>query len=158
MKVCRNFKTKETAVCQHLSQCFPQHSWTFDKIIEGGCSRRRPDMMTDLTTHVLIIEVDEDCHRDYDVSCENRRIMELSQDVGHRPIVFIRFNPDGYTTQDGTKISSCWAVNKLGVSAVQRKKIDEWNQRLFSLTETVQFWLSNIPEKTVHLEYLFFSF
>ena len=31
-----------------------------------------------------------------DCSCENKRIMEISQDLGHRPIVFIRFNPDEY--------------------------------------------------------------
>ena len=29
--------------------------------------------------------------------------MELSQDLGHRPIIFIRFNPDEYEI-DGTTI------------------------------------------------------
>ena len=40
----------------------------------------------------------------------NKRLMELSQDVGFRPIVFIRFNQDGY------KITSCWYINKLEIS------------------------------------------
>jgi hypothetical protein len=48
------------------------------------------------------IEIDENQHVAYDCSCENKRIMELSQDVGHRPIVFIRFNPDGYKDHKGT--------------------------------------------------------
>ena len=43
-----------------------------------------------------IVEIDENQHIEYDCSCENKRIMELSQDVGHRPIIFIRFNPDDY--------------------------------------------------------------
>jgi len=48
--------------------------------------------MCDLGTHILIVEIDENAHAVYDCSCENKRLMELSQDVGHRPIVFIRFN------------------------------------------------------------------
>ena len=31
--------------------------------------------------------------------------MELSQDLQHRPIVFIRFNPDSYINQNKLKIS-----------------------------------------------------
>ena len=45
----------------------------------------------------------------------NNRLMELSQDVGFRPIVFIRFNPDGY------KITSCWYINKLGIYQINKK-------------------------------------
>jgi hypothetical protein len=52
----------------------------------------------------LIIEVDENKHDNYDCSCENKRIMLISQDLGHRPVVLLRFNPDGYL-KDGKKIS-----------------------------------------------------
>ena len=68
----------------------------YDKKIQDGCSTRRPDLFLDLGYQIIIIEIDENQHIDYDCSCENKRIMELSQDVGHRPIVFIRFNPDDY--------------------------------------------------------------
>jgi hypothetical protein len=43
----------------------------------------------------ILIEVDENQHIDY-ISCENKRTMEISRDLGHRNIVFIRFNPDDY--------------------------------------------------------------
>jgi hypothetical protein len=33
--------------------------------------------------------------------------MENSQDIAHRPLVVIRFNPDAYK-QGETKIQSCW--------------------------------------------------
>ena len=39
--------------------------------------------------------------------------MELSQDVGYRPIIFIRFNPDNYKT-NLKNITSCWGLNKKG--------------------------------------------
>ena len=53
--------------------------------------------------------------------------MELSQDLGHRPIIFIRFNPDSYE-KDGKRIRSCWGPNKLGILVIKKKK--EW-KRIF---------------------------
>jgi hypothetical protein len=67
-------------------------------------------LLLDLGYQVIIIEVDENQHTEYDCSCENKRTMQLSQDLGHRPIVFIRFNPDDYE-KDGTSVTSCWFVN-----------------------------------------------
>lgn len=52
--------------------------------------------MLDLIYQIIIIEIDEKGHKRYDYISENNRIMELSQALGHRPIVVIRFNPDGY--------------------------------------------------------------
>jgi hypothetical protein len=40
--------------------------------------------------------------------------MEISQDVGHRPLVFIRFNPDDYKKKDGKNVLSCWKILKTG--------------------------------------------
>jgi len=58
--------------------------------------------------YIIIIEVDENKHTNYDCNCENKRLMELSQDLQHRPIVFIRFNPYSYTDKNGVKIASYW--------------------------------------------------
>ena len=63
-------------------------------------------------SHIIIIEIDENAHTDYDCSCENKRLMEISQDLGFRPIVFIRFNPDDYVDKDGNNIKSCWKLNR----------------------------------------------
>jgi hypothetical protein len=38
--------------------------------------------------------------------------MEISRDLGHRNIVFIRFNPDDYMIGN-EKITSCWEQTKL---------------------------------------------
>lgn len=101
--VTRNYKTKETDVAQFITTNFPNFTWNLDKKIEDGCSRRRPDLMCDLGYQVIIIEVDENQHDKYDCSCENKRIMQLSQDIGHRPIIFIRFNPDNYVNSNNEK-------------------------------------------------------
>jgi cellulose synthase/poly-beta-1,6-N-acetylglucosamine synthase-like glycosyltransferase len=54
--------------------------------------------------------------------------MEISQDVGHRPLIFIRFNPNDYKTKEG-KVTSCWGLNKTGVCCLKRTKVKEWNAK-----------------------------
>ena len=156
--VSRNYKTKEYSVVEYIKTKFPDFTWIADKIISGGCSKRRPDLLLDLGEQIVIIEVDENQHTDYDCSCENKRIMELSQDLGHRPIVFIRFNPDDYE-KDGTNITSCWGQNKKGICVVKKSKIDEWTQRLNTLEEQINYWLNpkNKTNKLIETIQLFYD-
>ena len=107
-----NYKTKEKAVVDFVLGEFQSFMWITDKRVQYGCSKRRPDLLLDLGSHVLIIEVDENQHMDYDCSCENKRLMEISRDIGHRPLIFIRFNPDQYIDNKNNKITSCWKLNK----------------------------------------------
>jgi plastocyanin len=153
--VSRNYKTKEYAVVEYVKAKFP-HPWISDKRIQGGCSKRRPDLMLDLSDQYIIVEVDENQHTDYNCSCENKRIMELSQDLGHRPIVFIRFNPDEYH-QGGSIIRSCWGINKKGICVVKNTKKEEWSHRLHVLGETIEYWLNHRTDKTVEIIQMFYS-
>jgi hypothetical protein len=154
----RNYKTKEKAVTDFILEKFPidKYTWILDRKIEDGCSKRRPDMYLDLGYQIIIIEVDENQHDDYDNICENKRLMLLSQDVGHRPIIFIRFNPDSYETNDG-KILSCWEYNKCGLCVIKKK--EEWDERLEILREQIEYWCkeSSKSEKTIQLVYLFYD-
>ena len=156
IKISRNFKTKENDVVDRVKNEFPGFSWVCDKRVVDGCSKRRPDLLLDMGTHIIIIEVDENKHDTYDCSCENKRLMEISQDVGHRPIVFIRFNPDNYVDKDGKKISSCWKVNGYGVMQVSKTKIVEWEERIKALLSQIQYWVDNTTEKTVETIELFY--
>jgi hypothetical protein len=151
--VCRNYKTKEFSVVEYVKAKHP-HPWIADKIT-GGCSRRRPDLLLDLIDQVIIVEIDENQHIEYDCSCENKRIMELSQDLAHRPIVFIRFNPDEYE-KDGTKVTSCWGTDQKGICVVKKSKKVEWEQRLHALGETIEYWLTHRTDKTVEVIQLFY--
>jgi hypothetical protein len=156
--VSRNYKTKEYSVVENIKTKFPNLSWIADKIINGGCSKRRPDLLLDLGYQIIIVEVDENQHGDYDCSCENKRIMELSRDLGHRPIVFIRFNPDDYT-KNATNITSCWGQDKNGICVVKKSKKNEWNERLHTLEEHINYWVNpaNITNKTIETIQLFYD-
>ena len=135
---------------------FPEYSWILDKKNPDGCSARRPDIRCDFGTHILIIEVDEDKHGSYECSCENKRVMEISQDHGHRPIVFLRFNPDKYLTTDDVKIPSPWRLNKLGVMTLVKTREGDWNNRLVCLKDQIQYWIDNVTDKMVETVHLFY--
>jgi hypothetical protein len=156
--ITRNYKTKEYEVVDFIQKSFPDFTWIADKKVSDGCSRRRPDMLLDLGDQVVIVEVDENQHTGYDCSCENKRLMELSQDVGHRPVVFIRFNPDDYL-DNGTKVKSCWGVNKMGICAVKKTYARAWELRLDALAESISYWTSteNRTDKTVEVVELFYD-
>jgi len=153
--VTKNYKTKENTVVDKIKEAFPDLSWIHDKKVQDGCSKRRPDLLVDLGSHVLIIEVDENKHNDYDCSCENKRLMEISQDVGHRPLVFLRFNPDGYTDQNGNQIKSCWAYSR-GIAFVPKTQIKNWENRIKCLIDTITYWIENPTDKTVEIVELFY--
>jgi hypothetical protein len=150
-----NYKTKEKAVTDFVVEQIPDVDWIPDKRVLDGCSKRRPDLLADLGDQVVIVEVDENQHEDYDCSCENKRLMEISQDLGHRPLVMIRFNPDSYTDKEGKKVKSCWKVSKSGICGVDSDK--KWKARLNILKETIQYWIENKTDKTVEVVHLFYD-
>lgn len=76
---------------------------SYDKIFEGGCSKRRPDFVLDYKSFFIIIEVDENAHRDRPCDCEISRMVEIHQDFGGACVLFIRYNPDDYTTSCGDR-------------------------------------------------------
>jgi hypothetical protein len=61
----------------------------------------------DFGSHVVVVEIDEHKHEQYECSCENKRMMAISRDFDHRPLVFLRFNPDAYLFR-GIKHTSCF--------------------------------------------------
>jgi hypothetical protein len=123
----------------------------FDKQVEDGCSQRRPDVRIDFGTHTVIVECDENQHQDY--SCENKRMMEIFEDCGNRPIVFLRFNPDSYE-EDGKKYEGCFKQTKTVGLKVDKKEFDK---RMGKVVERVEHYRRNIPRKEVEIEHFFYS-
>jgi len=157
IQVSKNYKTKEKCVADLVKVEFPNFDWVHDKRVLNGCSTRRPDLLLDLGEYVLVVEVDENQHERYDCSCENKRLMEISRDIGHRPLLFLRFNPDEYLKQNNTKVTTCWRINRQGVMAVAKTKKKEWKQRMDVLFETIQYWIDHKPAKTVDVIHLFYD-
>jgi len=153
----RNYKTKEKEVGLAITQRFPDATWILDKRIQDGCSARRPDVLMDLGYHVLMVEVDENQHNNYDCSCENKRLMLLAEDLGHRDMVVIRFNPDSYETLEGERVPSCWKLNKKGVVHIPKEQQKNWDTRIEVLLETIQYWIDNKSEKNIETFELFYQ-
>ncbi|KAG2424982.1 hypothetical protein HXX76_014140 [Chlamydomonas incerta] len=163
--VCRAYKSKEMRVVEFLEAAdlgLPDGiSPVLDKAVSGGCSRRRPDFLLDLHTHTIILEIDENQHGAYDTTCETKRLMELFCDLGSRPMVVVRFNPDRYTAADGTKHAACFQINaKLGVP--KACSTPEWTRRSKYLLERmchhVEDGINNgAPDKELTVEHLFFD-
>ncbi len=155
--VARNSKTKETTVATFLKEKFPDITWKCDKRVEDGCSRRRPDLLLDMGTHIVIVEVDENSHDGYDPTCEEKRLGEIWGDVHHCKIVFVRFNTDKYKGEDGNNVPSSWRTDKRGVYTVCPKWKDAWDARLETLRQTVEHRLIESSTKEgfemVHLYY-----
>jgi hypothetical protein len=84
-------------------------------------------------------------------------MMELMVDIGLRPVVFIRFNPDAYNDANGDIVSSCWGVDKNGIGRVKPTKRAEWKARLVCLEDMVRKWVTRVPEREFTLEKLYYD-
>lgn len=70
-----------------------------DIMIDGGaCGRERPDRLFDYGDKIVIVECDENQHKDRSTECERTRMFNIGQALGGIPVYFIRWNPDGYKT------------------------------------------------------------
>jgi hypothetical protein len=157
-RIHKNYKTKEQAVVDYININFPDLTIVSDKINPDGCSKKRPDLLIDLGYQIIIVEIDENQHKNYDCSCDNKRIMEISQDNGHRPIIFIRFNPDSYNINQN-KIQSCWKLSKTGFLLLDKSKQVEWENRLNILKENIKYWCNpeNVTNKTIEIIQLYYD-
>lgn len=128
---------------------------TRNAFCDHSCSKRRPDLLLDLAFQVIIIEIDEHAHNSYDTTCENKRLMEISKDLNHRPIVLIRFNPDSYVDVSGKKIPSCFTTDINGITK-PKKDTKEMDKRVSKLIKTITHWIEKKTEKTIEQVQLFF--
>ena len=147
----RKYKLKEHHVVDKLKENFQEKfTMRFDKIVEGGCSRRRPDVAIDFGSHCLMIEIDENKHTNY--SCEEKRMVELYEDVGFRKIVFLRFNPDRY--KDGSAVyPSPFRYTRAGILHLEEI---EFNRRMDQLMERIRAHRVE-PTDQITIEYLFYG-
>ncbi len=153
-RVAPDYRTKETTVVTFLQEKFPNVDWRWNKTIDGGCSKRRPDLLLDMGSHILIVDVDKNSHDVYDPICEEQRMGEIWNDVGHRPIVFVRFNPDKYKDEHGNNVPSPWGGKRAnGAATLSKKWKSAWEARLEKLRETVENYMDsrNMEDKNYEM-------
>jgi hypothetical protein len=65
-------------------------------------------------------------------------------------------NPDKYLDKNNKNIPSCFSISKeTGLVKINIKK--NWNERLNSLKESVDYWLENETEKTIEIIQLYYD-
>jgi len=87
---------------------------------------------------------------------EEERKWDIYDDLAGRPIVFIRFNPDGYKDENNKRVASCFKICKTtGIQIIANKK--EFNKRLTKLKETLQYHLENKPKQDINIIKLYYD-
>ena len=79
-------------------------------------------------------------------------------DVNNRPIILIRFNPDDYTDKNGKRVTTCWRPHgRTGLLQVTKKKSAEWEARMQSLFDRLDYWFSETATEPLTVEYLYYD-
>jgi len=151
----RRYRIKENYINDFLKEYYP--TVINNKTITSACSSgKRPDWYIELLTHTIIIECDEDQHSNY--SCENKRMMQLFTDLGNRPIVFIRFNPDKYTKNTSSSEGQITQKECFYYDEKNKLKVNEseWQERSTVLLQTIKE-NENIPDKEITIIKLYYK-
>ena len=107
-------KRKEISVKNFLEEN-SIHYDIYDKKVKGGCSKRRPDFVIETKWGSIILEVDENQHKQktYNCHCEVVRMRQLYFDIGTEKLLIIRYNPDSYIPSYGKILSEVQRFNYL---------------------------------------------
>ena len=148
----RRYRLKEHYVADAIQAVFGEDiTLVLNKTVEGGCSKRRPDIRMDFGTHCVMIEIDENRHLNY--SCEEKRMVDLYEDVGFRKCVFLRFNPDGYR-EAGMRYTTPFSFTVTGAMVVEET---EMKRRMDELIQRIHYFKAHEPDEQLTIEYLFYG-
>lgn len=111
----------------------------------------RPDLYWDLSTHGLIVEVDEFQHGSYNTEAQLERTKQLQVDA-QKPVVFLRFNPDGYIDS-----RNAWKHTCFSRTGVDETKEMLWRRRLAILCRCIIACQVVVPLKPVTELKLFYD-
>ena len=130
------WRTKEKTVLDYLTTdvSFP---FKYNKSSGFVCGNFRPDFLFDAGTHFVIIECDENQHKQYPKSCEDIRMFNICQALGLKT-VFVRYNPDSYKIKNVAKRSYT-------------------KRRLMILKIFLEKCMAEIPEENLTVHKLFYD-
>lgn len=160
----KNIKTRETTFDKMIQDEFHDLSFSYNKSQPNLCKQTRyPDWSKDFGSHLLIVECDEHQHRhgkSYD--CESKRTVQIYDNAAHRPVVFIRFNPDTYRDDRGYKVPGCFKTISDKENRRKRLKIrkKEMERRWEIIAQTIKNYVhfpENVPTKAITTIKLFYD-
>jgi len=109
----RTYLSKQNALIEYLNSINLKGN-LIDKIINNGeCGKERPDIVYDFNDKIIIIECDENQHKQRNYDCEKKRMINIGQSFGGTPVYFIRWNPDKYLPTNNNKLDTLHKRYKL---------------------------------------------
>lgn len=112
-----------------------------DKVVnDGDCGRERPDRVFDFGDKIVILECDEHQHKDRQCSCEQTRMVNISQGYGGLPVYFIRWNPDPYAPSVDTK---------------KQETVEKRHKIVYKYIRDIQRNKVNLPKGLLSVFYMF---
>lgn len=154
----RDLKTRERMLhawlTAFLKANLPDAQLVYNKRV-GECYDDRPDWLVDALSHGIGIECDENQHAGEAEECRARRQWRVFESLGNRPVVFLRFNPDGYTDKHGVRHPSCFKRASSGAIVLAIE--NEWARRTQLLAERIMHHVRNVPDVHMTTETLFYD-
>jgi len=145
-----NFLVKERFIVDYLKTTWPQYTWKYNKFL-NNCAKYRPDLLLDMGTHVVIIEIDEHQHNTkLYKECDLKRTYDILAELA-RPLIMLRINPDEYVSDNGTKYNPIF-------KKVKRKLVldeDEWKSRQHVINDIFQKCIEIPNELFTNIELFF---
>jgi hypothetical protein len=114
-----------------------------------NCGNYKPDVLFNLPTHNVIIEVDENEHRYDDPFCEVSRMFKITTGLGIMHTIFVRYNPN-YLMEDDTKI------RKLQLKDLKEERMKIVLDKTLEYLKLTPEELQKLPILTV--DYKYYSF
>jgi hypothetical protein len=150
-EIVTNFLVKERFIVNYLKDKYSKYTWTHNKTI-SSCIKYRPDLLLDLGTHVVIIEIDEHQHNtNLYKECDLKRTMDILAEIA-RPVIMLRINPDNYVDKDKKKKHKSM-FKKSGKKLVIDNAV--WKERQVVIDETFAKCIDVPTELLTHIELFF---
>ena len=139
-------KLKESLVYNYLQENIKDiQPSLFDKTVPNDCDiRNRPDIVYEVKTHVVVVEIDEGQHKGYCPEGEVNRMKNIYTAYGgEMPVVFVRYNPDNFRISGN--VVKIPIEKRLDImSRWVRKAIDQVSESAISI---VYLYYDNYNEK-----------
>jgi hypothetical protein len=87
---------KQNALFEYLDEEGLNGDSTDTPVDKGLCGKERPDRVFDFGDKIVVLECDENQHKERNCVCEQTRMVNISQSFGGVSVYFIRWNPDNY--------------------------------------------------------------
>ena len=128
----------------------------WDTGVDGRCKGKRPDLLCDFGSYVLILEVDENQHLQNCQSSEKAKMNEIWDQLDHKPLGYVRFNPDEYTDSDGVMQPSAFVTYRVstGEKRVKATNSGQFEERMGRLAEVVEDMVNN---EVVGVQFLYYD-